>query len=121
MKTKTAESSQPVRLVRRSESDIREYAKSDAAKRTHERLLARGPDPTAKELAEMPELTKDELKTLVRRNKEPVTVRIDPDVVAWLRAKGGKYQQHLNAALRSEMEREQTIALRGGRRRMAKR
>lgn len=107
MKTKqSAESSQPARLTRKNESDNRKYVKSDAAKRTHERLLARGPDPTATELAEMPELTATELKTLYRPRKAPVTVRLDLDVLAWLKSKGGSYQRHLNAALRRQMEQE---------------
>ena len=31
--------------------------------------------------------------------KKQLTVRIDADILAWLKAKGGQYQTHLNAVL----------------------
>ena len=37
--------------------------------------------------------------------KEPVTIRLDADVVAWLKSKGPGYQTRLNALLRSAMNR----------------
>jgi len=38
--------------------------------------------------------------------KEPVTIRLDADVVAWLKAKGPRYQTRINAILRSAMKPE---------------
>lgn len=70
------------------------------------RLKAKGPDPTEADLKEIPELTDAELAAMYRVKKAPVTVRIDADIVAWLKSKPGKYQQHLNAALRETMARE---------------
>jgi uncharacterized protein (DUF4415 family) len=107
MKTKkSVESSQPERLVRKSEADIRAYAKSPAAKeasaRLREHVRATGGEPTAEDLKAIPELTDEEL-SLFRPVKAPVTVRIDADVLAWLRTKGGQYQTHLNATLRAAM------------------
>jgi uncharacterized protein (DUF4415 family) len=44
--------------------------------------------------------------------KKQVTLRLDADVLAWFKARGGKYQTALNAALRQHMLRER----KGGRR-----
>lgn len=108
MKTKkSVASSQPVKLIRRSESDIRRYAKSPEAKATSERLRALGSDPP-KDLEEIPALTEAQLSSMYRPIKSPVTVRIDADILSWLRAKGGRYQTHLNAALRKMMKQELT-------------
>lgn len=35
--------------------------------------------------------------------KEPVTIRIDADVLAWFKSRFGKYQTHMNQVLRSHM------------------
>jgi uncharacterized protein (DUF4415 family) len=37
------------------------------------------------------------------RKKESVTIRLDPDVLAWFRAMGRGYQTKINAVLRSYM------------------
>ncbi|MBI4660592.1 MAG: BrnA antitoxin family protein [Verrucomicrobia bacterium] len=34
------------------------------------------------------------------RDLVPVTVRLDPEVLAWFKAQGGDWEQRLNAALR---------------------
>jgi len=105
-KSKAVASSQPAKLIRRSESDIRRYAKSPEAKATSERLRALGPDPTAKDLEEIPALTDAQLSSMYRPIKSPVTVRLDADVLSWLKSKGGRYQTHMNAALRKVMKQE---------------
>lgn len=104
MKTKlSAASSQPGKLTRRSESDIQKYAESEAAKATSARLRAHGPDPSSDDLEEIPPLTDEELKKLYRPIKQPVTVRLDADIVSWLKSGGGRYQSRINAILRREM------------------
>lgn len=35
--------------------------------------------------------------------KQPLTVRIDADVIAWFKAQGKDYQDHINALLRQAM------------------
>jgi uncharacterized protein (DUF4415 family) len=100
MKTKKSPaSSRPGKLIRRSEADIRAYAKSSAAKETSARLRARGAEPTAADMKDVPLFD----GTLSRPVKAPVTVRIDLDILAWLKAKGGPYQTDMNATLRSAM------------------
>ncbi len=108
MKTKkSAASSQPERLVRRSAADIRAYAKSPAAKeasaRLRDHIRKHGGEPSAADLKEVPELTEEDMSRMYRPVKAPVTVRIDGDILAWLKAKGGAYQTHMNATLRGAM------------------
>lgn len=38
------------------------------------------------------------------RGKVAVTVSLDQDIIDWFRARGGEYQQRINAALRSYVE-----------------
>ena len=57
---------------------------------------------------EIPPLTEDFWKNTVRGRfykptKTSTTVRIDSDVLAWLRSQGKGYQSRLNAILRREM------------------
>jgi uncharacterized protein (DUF4415 family) len=102
-KKKSAESSRPEKLIRKSESDIRAYIKSPKFKADAERSRALGPDPTEEDLREIPLLTEEELRRMYRPVKAPVTVRLDGEILAWLKGKGGKYQTHLNATLRAAM------------------
>jgi uncharacterized protein (DUF4415 family) len=37
--------------------------------------------------------------------KKPLTIRVDADVLAWLKAQGKGYQTRINALLRNAMER----------------
>ncbi len=37
--------------------------------------------------------------------KKPLTIRLDTDVIAWLKGQGRGYQTRINALLRSAMER----------------
>ena len=43
---------------------------------------------------------------LYRPHKQSTTLRIDADVLQWLKSKGKGYQTRLNAILRAAMERE---------------
>jgi uncharacterized protein (DUF4415 family) len=57
-------------------------------------------------LQDLPAMTEEELSRLYRPVKKSVTVRLDADIVAWLKGKGGRYQTHLNAVLRNAMRGE---------------
>jgi uncharacterized protein (DUF4415 family) len=52
--------------------------------------------------------------------KKPLTIRLDADVLAWLKGQGRGYQTRINALLRSAMEsgelRPDSLAVRGGKR-----
>jgi uncharacterized protein (DUF4415 family) len=43
-------------------------------------------------------------EALVRNNKDRLTIRVDHDVVQWLKKRGKGYQTRINAILRSYME-----------------
>ena len=72
------------------------------------RKLAERPDSEI-DLSDMPELTEKFWKNAVRNPfykpvKKQVTVRIDADILAWLRLEGSAgYQSRLNATLRKVM------------------
>ena len=61
------------------------------------------------DLSDIPELT-DASRVVIgkfyRPIKKPVTIRLDADVLGWLKAKGTGYQTRINAILRQVMERE---------------
>jgi uncharacterized protein (DUF4415 family) len=63
--------------------------------------------------SDIPELTEEQLKSgvrgaLYRPIKRPVTMRLDADVIEWLRQDGPGYQTKANRLLRSEMIRSST-------------
>jgi uncharacterized protein (DUF4415 family) len=60
------------------------------------------------DLSDIPELNEDLLRQgvrglMYRPVKKPVTMRLDADVLAWLKAEGPGYQTKANALLRREM------------------
>lgn len=63
--------------------------------------------------SDIPELTEEQLGEMVRGLfyrpvKKPVTMRLDADVIAWLKEEGKGYQTKANALLRGEMIRART-------------
>ena len=69
--------------------------------------LAARPDSKI-DFSDIPPLTEDFWKNAVRGKfykpvKTSTTVRIDSDVLAWLRAQGKGYQSRINAILRRKM------------------
>ncbi len=69
--------------------------------------LAARPDSDI-DFSDIPPLTEDFWKNAVRGKyykptKTSTTVRIDSDVLAWLRAQGKGYQSRINAILRRKM------------------
>ena len=65
---------------------------------------------------ENPPLTDEEMRRLkpmrledfLPRPKEQISVRVDADVLKWLRSQGPGYQTKINAVLRAYMEQKQT-------------
>jgi uncharacterized protein (DUF4415 family) len=69
--------------------------------------LAAMPDDRI-DTSEIPELSEEQLRQAVRGGmyrpvKRPVTMRLDADVIAWLKQGGRGYQTKANALLRREM------------------
>lgn len=80
-----------------------------ARKRRLARIAAR-PDSEV-DFSDIPSLTEDFWRNAVRNPyyrpvKEQLTVRLDADVVAWLRRQGRGYQTRLNRLLREAMLRD---------------
>ncbi len=77
-----------------------------AEKRNKLRRLATGPDREI-DLSDIPEIRKLPSDTAIgkfyRPRKASVTIRIDADVLAWLKASGGGYQTRINEYLRRLM------------------
>jgi len=91
------------KVVRKTLSDSPMTA---ARKRKLARVAAR-PDSEI-DLSEIPPLTESFWKNAVRNPfyrpvKQQLTVRLDADVVAWLRDQGRGYQTRLNRVLREAM------------------
>lgn len=91
------------KLVRTTVAD---HPLTPARKRKLTRLMAR-PDSKI-DFSDIPPLTEDFWKNAVRNPyyrpvKQQLTVRLDADVVAWLRQQGKGYQTRLNQVLREVM------------------
>lgn len=91
------------RIVKSTVADVRLTPK---LKRESESLAAM-PDDTI-DLSDIPEATEKFWKNAVRNpwyrpRKQQVTLRIDADVLAWLRRGGKGYQSRLNSLLRDAM------------------
>jgi uncharacterized protein (DUF4415 family) len=91
------------KIVRRTLGDIKLTPK---IKRELEKLAAMGDEGI--DFSDIPEATEKFWKNAIRNpwyrpRKQQVTLRIDADVLAWLRHQGKGYQSRLNALLRSAM------------------
>jgi uncharacterized protein (DUF4415 family) len=73
-------------------------------------------DLPEEEYEDIPRLTKEQLARMVRlrdvRRKVPVSVRLDPQVLDWLRAKGEGYLTRINDILANLMEAERRMGAR---------
>ena len=91
------------KIVRKRLSDSRMSGKRKARLEK----LARQPD-SAIDFSDMPELTEKFWRNAVRNPfyrpvKKQLTLRLDADVIAWLRRQGKGYQTRANALLRGAM------------------
>lgn len=94
------------KVVRKTAAEIRQ---APARKRELAKLASR-PDESV-DLSEIPELDEEFWKRAVRNPfyrpvKKQITLRLDADVIAWLRRGGKGYQTKANALLREVMVRE---------------
>lgn len=91
----------------RYEVDLANLPSLTEEERTELKALAARPDSEI-DYSDIPPLTESFWKNAVRNPfykpvKTSTTVRIDSDVLAWLRAEGRGYQSRINAILRREM------------------
>ena len=93
--------------------DIRNRQWTDAEKQAIRRASearAAGLDLPEEEYEDIPRLTEAQLASMVRlrdvRRKVPVSVRLDPRVLDWLRSKGEGHLTRINDILTNLMEAE---------------
>jgi uncharacterized protein (DUF4415 family) len=81
--------------------------KLSAEKRRELQMLATRPDREI-DLTDIPEIREIPSDAVIGRfyrpKKTTVTIRLDADVVAWIKASGGGYQTRINAYLRQMMQ-----------------
>lgn len=116
MAKKSPASSRPVGLKRMTSEDIKKKKWSERereALRRHVAKQAAGNDSDIN-FEDIPRLTDEQLAQMVRlrdiRPKIPVSVRLEPRVLAWLKSKGEGHLTRINDILRNIMEAERRIA-----------
>ena len=71
--------------------------------RARERMKEREIDTT--DIPPVLDWSKAVVGKFYRPKKKPLTIRLDEDVLAWLKGQGDDYRTRINALLRSSMER----------------
>jgi uncharacterized protein (DUF4415 family) len=64
------------------------------------------------ELADLPDDFWDDARVVEPPAKQPISLRVDADVLEWFKAQGPRYQSRINAVLRSYMNRRQQTSKR---------
>jgi uncharacterized protein (DUF4415 family) len=108
MAKKRSASSAREKLTRVSGADILKHGKKPETIALLKRLAA---DESEPDYSDVPEITDEQWAQrmsvseyfALRRKKQPVTVRLDKDIVAWLQSEGEGYQTRMNAILREAM------------------
>ena len=59
------------------------------------------------DIPEAPERNWRDARRFFRPRKEPISLRIDADLLDWLRRRSGQYQTEINRILREKMDAEQ--------------
>ena len=92
-----------------TEAEVEAVRKASAAQ-------TEGRDLPGEEFDDIPRLTKEQLARMVRlrdvRRKVPVSVRLDPQVLDWPRAKGEGHLTRINDILTNLMEAERSTGAR---------
>ena len=64
--------------------------------------------------SDIPELTQEDFLKMYRPIKQPLSIRLDSDIVVWLKSYGKGYQSRINSILRNAMVTEkQAVQQRG--------
>jgi uncharacterized protein (DUF4415 family) len=112
MAKKSSASSQPVKLVSMSSEDIRNRKRTEKERQALLRIAERQAvgDDSDIDFSDIPPLTDAQLAGMVRlrdfRRKVPVSVRLDPKVLEWLKSKGEGHLTRINDILMNLMEAE---------------
>ena len=65
------------------------------------------------ELADLPDDFWDEATVVEPAAKQPISLRVDTDVLRWFKTQGPRYQSRINAVLRSYMTQRRQLSRRG--------
>ncbi len=84
----------------KSEKPRRGRADLARLRKVTERAIQRTSPP---ELADLPEGFFAQATLVHPAPKQPISLRIDPDVLKWFKAQGPRYQSRMNAVLRAYM------------------
>lgn len=96
----------------RSKQALRGRADLARLRRMSEREIEATSPP---ELADLPNDFWDQAKVVEPAAKQPISLRVDADVLEWFRTQGPRYQSRINAVLRSYMtQRRQSLRRRAG-------
>ena len=113
MAKRSSGSSRPAGLKRMKSEDIKNRRWTESERRALRRaseLQAKG-DDSGINLDDIPPLTEAQLSKMVRlrdvQRKVAVSVRLDPQVLAWLKSKGEGHLTRINDILTNLMEAEQ--------------
>ena len=88
------------KLSRKSDKARRGRAKLAKLRKTSERTIARTAPP---ELADLPDDFFARAALVHPSPKQPISLRIDEDVLRWFKKQGPRYQSRMNAVLRAYM------------------
>jgi uncharacterized protein (DUF4415 family) len=113
---KLSASSRPARLKSMRSEDIKNKRWSEKERQTLRRIAKRqaAGDESRIKFEDIPRLTNDQLANMVRlRDARPrkvaVSVRLDPQVVNWLKAKGAGHLTRIDDILTNLMEAERRV------------
>jgi uncharacterized protein (DUF4415 family) len=67
-----------------------------------------------RELADLPDDFWAEASVVEPATKQPISLRVDADVLDWFRTQGPRYQSRINAVLRSYMTQRRQSSRRAG-------
>ena len=114
MAKKSSVSSRPARLKSLRSADIKNRQWTEIERQTLRRIGARqaAGDDTSINVEDVPRLTEEQLASMVRLrdvrpHKVAVSVRLDAEVIDWLRSKGKGHRTRINDILTNLMEAEQ--------------
>ena len=116
MAKKSPASSRREERIKMTSDDIKNRKWTEAERRLVKRQAAKqaAGDDSDINYDDIPRLTDKQLAQMVRlreiRPKVPVSVRLDPNVLAWLKSKGEGHLTRINDILRNIMEAERRIA-----------
>lgn len=88
------------KLSRKNEKPRRGRAKLASLRKASERTIARTSPP---ELADLPADFFDQASLVHPSPKQPISLRVDEDVLLWFKKQGPRYQSRMNAVLRAYM------------------